>query len=470
MEKQVSVFISYSSKDNEFAKKLAIGLQNANVSVWIDEGEIKVGESLIEKISNSIDEVDYLVVILSPASVASEWVKREVVFAFTQEIEGGKLKVLPLLYQKCDIPSFLRDKRYIDFTGVKRYEDSFAELLRGLYPSSSQSIDKAHLLISDESPFTKKIRKELLFYKKELGIFRDFFDERKRAFEEYKVGMYNFLNDEQAKWLLTIYPDEERVVLDSGDILEKLVSREKRIIFFESGFKKFDHRNPGSKKPPVVCITTDHEEAVKLLIKHLLNAELNERTKLHFVALLGPAKNSVADRRRAIYNEFLAHISLSRDLSQNVRPNWAKRNNDWDWYEIIDPVHRLATLQTTYLRMRTWYRSEAEAIILKEFDVLNVTDRSMRTCFLCGNDDIALGIRDGLVKRLDTPIDSYNVSFYGFDGIDEMLHNLEEQIEGATMKAKIDIMCEKALELIRSDQTILDYEIKIPGIKKISTF
>ncbi|MCK4729194.1 MAG: sigma 54-interacting transcriptional regulator, partial [Desulfobacterales bacterium] len=73
-----SVFISYCSQDRHFAKKLSSDLRLFGVRVWIDEGEIKVGDSLIEKIRQGIDQVDYLAVVLTPASANSEWVKKEV--------------------------------------------------------------------------------------------------------------------------------------------------------------------------------------------------------------------------------------------------------------------------------------------------------------------------------------------------------------------------------------------------------
>jgi len=48
-----------------------------NIGVWYDKWEIKVGDSLIEKIQEGLDIHDYLAIILSPESVSSEWVKRE---------------------------------------------------------------------------------------------------------------------------------------------------------------------------------------------------------------------------------------------------------------------------------------------------------------------------------------------------------------------------------------------------------
>jgi len=123
-----SAFISYSSKDKDFAEKLANDLMEKKVGVWFDEWEIRVGDSLIEKIGREIRENDYLIVVLSPNSVASEWVKKELAEAMQREISEKRVVVLSVLYRQCQLPPFLKDKRYADF--ATSYESGFNELLR----------------------------------------------------------------------------------------------------------------------------------------------------------------------------------------------------------------------------------------------------------------------------------------------------------------------------------------------------
>jgi len=57
------------------------------INVWLDEAEIKLGESLIEKIREAIDSVEYVVVLLSKNSVGSNWVKKEVDIAMNEEMK-----------------------------------------------------------------------------------------------------------------------------------------------------------------------------------------------------------------------------------------------------------------------------------------------------------------------------------------------------------------------------------------------
>ncbi len=125
-----SIFLSHSSRNNKFARKLASLLREREIEVWLDEAELQVGDSLIWKISAAIQNIDYLGVILSPQSVVSEWVKKEVEVAINQEISGKKINVLPILREKCDIPLFLKGKIYVDLSSAYKYKKNFPKLVK----------------------------------------------------------------------------------------------------------------------------------------------------------------------------------------------------------------------------------------------------------------------------------------------------------------------------------------------------
>lgn len=127
-----NVFITYSHADRAFASKLATDLFQAGQNVWWDEWELKVGDSLLDKIGAGIQATSYLVALLSPDSVESPWVTKELNAALTREIAEKRVIVLPCLVRDCDIPTFLRDKFYADFR--ERYEQGFSQLLQRLEP------------------------------------------------------------------------------------------------------------------------------------------------------------------------------------------------------------------------------------------------------------------------------------------------------------------------------------------------
>lgn len=109
------VFISYSHHDSDFATELAAQLVKHKAKVWIDQWELHVGDSLIDRIQEAIQGASALLVILSQSSIKSEWFKKELSSGLLRELEEKRVVVLPVLIDDCKIPLFLKGKMYADF-------------------------------------------------------------------------------------------------------------------------------------------------------------------------------------------------------------------------------------------------------------------------------------------------------------------------------------------------------------------
>lgn len=139
-----SIFLSHNSQDKPFVRRLAIALQAKGVRVWVDEAEIKIGDSLLDKIQSAIDETDYLAVVLSPHSVTSSWVNQELKQALNYELKNKSVKVLPIFLADCEMPGFLRDKKYADFRSEAAFSAGVSELLKRLLPESADGDNILH--------------------------------------------------------------------------------------------------------------------------------------------------------------------------------------------------------------------------------------------------------------------------------------------------------------------------------------
>lgn len=131
------VFISYSHEDRGFATDLAKQLVKHKASVWLDQWELRVGDSLLEKIQSAIKSASALIVVLSRASVASEWCKKELNAGLIRELEERRVLVLPVLLEDCDIPMFLREKKWADFR--RNYDDGLGDVLTAVAAFTSDS-------------------------------------------------------------------------------------------------------------------------------------------------------------------------------------------------------------------------------------------------------------------------------------------------------------------------------------------
>jgi len=128
-----TVFISYSHADSKSIDQLVDKLQASGVAVWIDKWMIKVGDSITQRIDAGIGSSDFLIVVLSRASVKSKWVREELNAATIRNVEEEKHAfVLPILLEECEIPSLLQHRKYADFTDDP--EQAFQELLEVIQP------------------------------------------------------------------------------------------------------------------------------------------------------------------------------------------------------------------------------------------------------------------------------------------------------------------------------------------------
>ncbi len=151
MGTQPSAFLSHSSEDHEFVRRLAADLRRDGVRVWVDEAEIKVGDSILDKISQGIAEADFLVVMLSEASAGSRWVQAELKPFLWDQIDDDRTRVLVCKIGDCDVPVLLKDRRYASFVSMP-YDQAYDELLAALLPSGMPSTDARAVLRLLASP------------------------------------------------------------------------------------------------------------------------------------------------------------------------------------------------------------------------------------------------------------------------------------------------------------------------------
>lgn len=124
------IFISHSSKDKAWARRLSEDLKEIGHEPWLDEWEIKVGECIVTKIDRGIEDSEFVAIILSKHSVESGWVDKEWKAKYWSEIESDRTMVLPLLKENCTIPTLLKTKRYADFR--KKYVVAFTHLVEAI--------------------------------------------------------------------------------------------------------------------------------------------------------------------------------------------------------------------------------------------------------------------------------------------------------------------------------------------------
>ena len=103
----MQVFLSYSDADRDFARELASQLSKRGCEVWDPSDQLFPGDNWPLKTGEALKESKAMVVLLSPDSMKSEWVRGEIQYALgNRNYEGRVFSVL--VRPTADIPWILR--------------------------------------------------------------------------------------------------------------------------------------------------------------------------------------------------------------------------------------------------------------------------------------------------------------------------------------------------------------------------
>ncbi|MDO5002869.1 MAG: toll/interleukin-1 receptor domain-containing protein [bacterium] len=126
--KNKKVFLSHSSVDKSIVISVALDLQEKGISTWLDAFDILPGESITSKINKGLEECEFVLLFLSNNSVKSNWVTKEWETMLWDEINSGKIKIIPVKLEECEIPKILQTKKYIDLS--KNYSDGLFQIIQ----------------------------------------------------------------------------------------------------------------------------------------------------------------------------------------------------------------------------------------------------------------------------------------------------------------------------------------------------
>jgi hypothetical protein len=111
----VKVFISYSGADEKWADRLRAALAKHDVQVWDPGLQIAPGENWALKYGKALENADAVVVLLSPDSVKSDWVRHEIQYAVSSPHFRDRL-IGVVVRPTDDIPWILRKLKVLHAT------------------------------------------------------------------------------------------------------------------------------------------------------------------------------------------------------------------------------------------------------------------------------------------------------------------------------------------------------------------
>lgn len=267
------VFISYSYNDREIAHRISEALEREQIDVFIDYKDIGAGENVFDQIRYMYESSETVIVLLSNSLFSSSYFQLEFPQYFFEEARKRKVNVIPILVEKCQIPSDFLEFEIVNLTN--NFEKGLQRVVQKLKIIPEISFDHFSPMEFEDFTFDflkaygfKKIQREERINNREVDFIAEtyvkdifgipnketwmietkFYREERFSINMLNqiIGLYQYINREDAGILLitnsvlTSVAEEyikdakrernlEIKVID-GTLLKKLVSKRKRLI------------------------------------------------------------------------------------------------------------------------------------------------------------------------------------------------------------------------------------------------
>lgn len=107
------VFISHTTADKPFVRRLSARLEKSQFQVWFDEHDLIAGDPLPERVGKALQAAKVILVVVSKESVASKWLRYELNVA-TDRMIKGECRVIPVVIDETPLPAEVIGLLYAD--------------------------------------------------------------------------------------------------------------------------------------------------------------------------------------------------------------------------------------------------------------------------------------------------------------------------------------------------------------------
>ena len=428
---QSKIFICHSTKDHEFVKQLVDRLEKDSIDVWFSEWEIKVGDSITQRVDKALEDSSFFVIVFSEASLNSNWVKRELNSTLMRQINRRDVKVLPVLLdlEPSRLPTLVTDILAAKFSKDKWDENEYKKLVQPIVEKRRgrilkeyqdrffETVEHIDIILAKANPtkheigFTLRIIQEPQYsdyFFKNVGSFawfdilqlRDYFSPSdalspvKKKDNTYSIPMWNILpylervservevpgNEQYVDRLLQIIRSVTEYRTEDGESLDNY-----RVWWY---FVKVLLNLPASKIPTDVIDLIPNwldsrfdaslpgsEIGTKLLPKFLNSEDRNDWKKaeriLEILSSLRPQipaeKESVPTQGEEVLETVLDSYWLLESVRQNVA-NIAEKCSTTIVFSIADRVKQIIRKKYSGVYGTAEFKGEVYQISVQQFD------------------------------------------------------------------------------------------------------
>jgi hypothetical protein len=126
-------FLSYHSGDAAWALALKTALESKGLRIWIDRDQLRPGDRFVGALEDALSTVRCVVVIISPGSLQSSWVREEYDRAVAlTNARGAEHRLIGVLIDDAEPQGFLANRSWVDFRDRARFDESLDALVSGI--------------------------------------------------------------------------------------------------------------------------------------------------------------------------------------------------------------------------------------------------------------------------------------------------------------------------------------------------
>jgi hypothetical protein len=141
VSRKPDLFLSHSARDKDFVWRLAEDLAFCEVDSWLDQWELRPGESLHDAIGAALAASRFVAIVIGPNFTDSRWASDEMKQALARERRENTTVVIPVVAADASLPAFLEDKLYVDLR--TNYYGGIVRLAAQIHDIPSQHIEDA---------------------------------------------------------------------------------------------------------------------------------------------------------------------------------------------------------------------------------------------------------------------------------------------------------------------------------------
>jgi cellulose biosynthesis protein BcsQ len=155
------VFISHSHQDRAFVRNEIQPLFNAHhIDTWYSDANIYAGIDWEDAILSGLNDSDWVLVVMSPRAVLSEWVHKETALAFDSRPE----RIIPVLMETCDrakIHPRLEQIQHADFTTAQNKDAGKKKILGAMVIQLTKEHTKSQQQAIAQNELMESLRAEM---------------------------------------------------------------------------------------------------------------------------------------------------------------------------------------------------------------------------------------------------------------------------------------------------------------------